>query len=306
MKILITSPSLNIHGGVRVLVEWANHLSRRGHTVAFQSDQGPAPKHWINFDSQVKIIYGKVVPPDFDPDVIVAGCPYLALRLRDQNTRAKKFFLLQMMEHLFGPQNQQYVNQCKESYNVPYPIFTISRWNECMLRRDFGRKGVTHYIGNGVSDDFKPDPAIKEKELTVLVEGWEGYNPAKDMQQVGPNVAKWLKEKYGAKIIAYSQFQIKTQPEVPDEFHHAPSPEDIVKLYQRAHILLKVGDDDLINGVNCLRCDYDEQQLKSIAGRLVEDEALRAELAANGLGYRERWLSWPRWMEIIDKTMQNG
>ena len=119
---------------------------------------------------------------------------------------------------------------------------------------------------------------------------------------------------------------------MPDEFHHAPSPEDIVKLYQRAHILLKasvydarscapveamacgtptaralhLGDDDLINGINCLRCDYNEEQLKAIAGRLVEDADLRAELAANGLAYRKRWLSWERWIEVVEKTMLYG
>ena len=296
-NILITCPTMNIHGGIRVLVEWSNHLSRRGHTVTFQIVQpvGYRWQSWIDFDPAVRVQVGQVISVDYD--IVVASTPTLALMLDSTNAPCKKFYLLQMLENLFEPNNKQWVDMCIESYKVSFPIIGISKWVEEEVRKHRG-DGKMYYVGNGVSDDFKPGQ--KDEGLTVLVEGWGGYpgnkNQAKDIELLACRVAEVLHNEYGAKIIAFSQFPL-FDPNKPygdlrharqyeyilSEYHEAPSREELVRLYQRPTFMLKAskydarscapveamkcgtvtvraierGDDDLINYHNAIVAPYD-------------------------------------------------
>lgn len=326
MKILIISPSLNIHGGIRVLVEWANHLSRRGHDVTLQVEGGNMAADWIDIDPTVTVRPGPLWTAGAY-DVAVAGTPSIALRL-DPVPGPKKFFLLQMAEDLFSPNDARYVKQCLMSYRVKMPIIGISKWVEEYVRNHGRNDGPMHYIGNGVTDHFRPGP--KDEPLTVLVEGWECYNPAKDVSNLGPRVAAHLKEKYGARILAYSQFPLRTSPGVPDEYYHAPPLNILVSLYQRAHLMLKAtrfdarscapveamacgtvtaraiekGDDDLIDGYNALCSGYRLEDLTANAERLIEDKKLRAALEKNGRKYRARYLDWDKWMQEVERIFE--
>jgi hypothetical protein len=116
-----------------------------------------------------------------------------------------------------------------------------------------------YYVGNGVSDDFKPGQ--KDEGLTVLVEGWGGYpgnnNQAKDVDLLACRVAEVLHNEYGAKIIAFSQFPL-FDPNKPygdlrharqyeyilSEYHEAPHGEALVRLYQRTTFMLKASKYD--------------------------------------------------------------
>lgn len=326
MKILIISPSINIHGGIRVIVEWANHLSRAGHDVTLQIENGDLHPEWISIDDAVS----KRPGPNWNPegyDVAVATTPYIATRLDGVQTSAKKFFLLQMAENLFAPDNRNYVSTCRRSYAVDMPIIGISQWVEEYVRQYRGDKKM-YYIGNGVSDHFQPGK--KDEGLTVLAEGWECYNPAKDVNNYGPKCAQHLKEKYGARIIAYSQFPLKTMPAVPDEYYHAPAIEILTSLYQRPKLMIKAtrfdarscapveamacgtvtaraiekGDDDLIHEYNCLKGPYSLDTLIHNAERILDSDTFRKQLEANGRKYRKRYLSWTKWMEEVEKIFK--
>jgi len=322
MKIMIITPSLNIHGGIRVLVEWANTLSRRGHEVTLQVENGMILQNWINIEEEVAVLPGAYWSAE-NFDIVVAGTPYIANRLDPMRTPAKKFFLLQMAEDMFAPGNLEYVGNCRRSYSVNMPIIGISQWVEGWVRKWRGNKQM-YYIGNGVSDNFTPGK--KDKDLTILVEGWECYNPAKDVENLGPKVAKHLKAKYKARIVAYSQFPIKTAKNVPDEYYQAPAPQKLVKLYQRPQLMIKAtrldarscapveamacgtvtaraieqGDDDLIHRYNCLRGEYDLDELIANAEKILDKEKLRKQLESNGAKYRKRFLSWDYWMEQVE------
>lgn len=324
MKILIVTPSLNIHGGIRVLVEWANYLSRRGHEVTLQIENGAMspPNGWIDIEPGVATLPGMFWRIS-DYDIAVAGTPNIANRM-DTQTGAKSFFLLQMAEDLFAPGNKGYVQQCLQSYRVNMPIIGISKWVEEYVKSK-GRTGKMYYIGNGVSDHFQP--GNKDEELTVLAEGWNGYNPAKDTGQITAKLAEWIKKTYGARIIAYSQFPAQHHQNVPDEYYTAPGTVEIKRLYQRSHIMIKAtrydarscapveamacgtptvrglvkGDDDLIHEKNCLRGGYDLEELMVLTRAMIENDDLRHKLTSNGLQYREKYLSWDYWIDQVEK-----
>lgn len=321
MKILILCPSLNIHGGIRVIVEWANRLAARDHDVTLHVANG-GPQEWIEISRAVKLQFGGHWTAN-NFDITIATTPPLALDLDSRRTTGEKFYLLQMAEHLFAPRTS-FERQAIQSYNVNMPIIGISKWVEGLIKREHGRKAPMYYIGNGVSEQFKP--GVKDKDLTVLVEGWECYNAAKDVNNLGPKVAKELKERYGVKVIAFSQFQLKTMPDIPDEYHQSLNAAQMAALYQRATITIKAsmydarscapvealacgtvtaraihqGDDDLIHGYNCLRSGYDYKKLFHNADRLLSDVLLRKKLEKNGLAYRKQWLSWDFWMDIVE------
>lgn len=349
MRILIISPSLNIHGGVRVLVEWANGFARRGHDVTLQSLQGGFPKNgnsenrWIDINPDVELLTsGNVNFPLNAFDVAIAGSPHIAHLLYAMPLNAKKFLFLQMCEEIFQPDNKQYVKTCIDAYKLPMPLISISAWNIEKILNEYARNPECpiHYVGNGVSDDFKPGK--KDDQLTILVEGWIGYNYAKDTDAIAPKVAKRLKEKYGARIIAYSQFPKNTRQfgnlpflqyqDVPDEYYTCPDTKTIATLYQRSHLLVKAsrydarscapveamkcgtptaraiieGDDDLQNNGNALRCEYSEEALFETACKIIDNKDTMQGLIENGLQYAETYLNWDYWIEEIEKIFNEA
>jgi glycosyltransferase involved in cell wall biosynthesis len=331
MKICYLSPTIaRPHGGIRVFFEHCNALAARGHEVTLQVMGSGMEKVWAHIDDRVSMRYGNIIADEFD--VVVAGWPPHALVLRDAKIKAKKFFLLQMAEHLFNPNDHRFSRICFEAYRVPFPIIGISRWVEYLVRTEGKRgDGTMYYIGNGVSDDFKPGK--KDSEITVLVEGWEPNNHSKDVNRIAAKVAARLKQEYGVMVLTYSQKdRLAFMPEVADEFYHVPTQAQLVKIYQRSHFILKAslldarscapveamacgcvpvrgirhGDDDLIDRFNCLRAGYDEKALYDNAVRLIENPALLQTLSENGLGYREPFLRWSAWGNILEDIFTKG
>lgn len=288
---------MNIHGGVRVIVEWANHLSCRGHNVTLQiiRPAGYRWENWIDIDSSVRIQVGQAINLN-GYDIAVATFPAAALAMDADSSFCRKFYFLQMAEHLFND-DPFWHQMCFQSYKVKMPIIGISKWVEEEVRKHRGDKTM-YYVGNGVSDDFKPGQ--KDEGLTILVEGWGGYpgnsSSAKDVDLLACRVAEVLHKEYGAKIIAFSQFPLfdpnkpygdlrhaKQYEYILSEYWEAPSREELVRLYQRPTFMLKAskydarscapveamkcgtvtvrsierGDDDLVNYHNSIVTPYD-------------------------------------------------
>lgn len=250
-NILILTPSMAIHGGTRILAEWANQLSRCGHPVTLQICQrhGYRWKPWVTIDFDVAIRVSTEINL-FGYDIAVAGFPHAALALDADSSYCRKFFFLQMAEHMFND-DPRWHEPCIRSYQVKMPIIGISKWVEEEVRK-FRGDGKMYYVGNGVSSEFVP--GTKDEGLTVLVEGWGAYpgnhNKAKDVDMLAPRVAEVLHREYGAKIIAFSQFPLIQLPHVAEynyilsEYHEAPSGADLVRLYQRPTFMLKASKYD--------------------------------------------------------------
>lgn len=322
MKIVITTPSLKTpHGGTRILNEWASRLSIHHHVTLFV-ETGNLKCDWYDLPKTVKISRNKLDIKN--SDCLIIGSPH-SIGLQ-KYAKGKCFLFLQMLEHLFNPANSTFELKCRQFYKSAHPMFSISKWNMDYLEA-IGRTGPTHYIGNGVNLEHFPIN-VQPKENIVLVEGWECTNHAKDVQYIAPKVAKRLKDD-GFKILAFSQLPLKTFVSVPDEYYHKPTLHEMNNLYSRAKILLKAtqydarstapleamtkgtptvraiinGDDDLVHMYNCLRVDYDEEQLYTASRVLLDDEKIYKKLSKTGLEYIQKY-NWDYWMGEIRKCIE--
>ncbi len=358
MNILIISPGFERpHGGLRVIAEWANTFTARGHQVTLQMT-GPnmtIGDEWCWIDPEVDIhVHASLKSSEYlannaKADVIITTTPEIAVHIdKQQFKRFKRFYLLQMLEHLFQS-NKYWQSVCNRSYAVSYPILSISKWNMEYLQKKIGRDPkYTHYIHNGVSEDFEPHK--KDKKLTVLVEGWVGYNHAKDVYNFNARAAKLLQEQYGKDItiLCYGQHEPDLHSEIFDagtgnELAVPADTEQIIDYCQRANFMIKAsrydarscapveamacgtptvrallkGDDDLTHEYNCLRSLYpgekasteEIEQLFELfwtnIERMIQDEALRDELAYNGLEYRKEHLDWNENIEQVEEIINS-
>lgn len=324
MKIFITIPAYSRNGGIRIILEWANRLSVN-HRV-FLRCLKPGKCDWFDISKRVFLEVDNSRLGECDCLIITS--PH-SIHFQDLSPRPPKVFVfLQMAEHLFRPGDAQWFKQCLRSYTSPHPVIAISRWNIELFKR-LGRTGETYYVGNGVNlEDFPLEFKPKDGR-TILVESPVPGNPSKDSKMIGAKVAARLR-KEGFYVIGYGTLR----PQAPmmhlafDEFVEKPNTKALNRLYSRATIMVKAthfdarscspmeamtkgtvtaraidrGDDDLIDGRNCLRSKYDEGELYKNAKRLLVDEDLRKQLAAAGYNHLQEY-SWPFWMDQIERII---
>lgn len=326
MKIFLTCPSFVPHGGIRIILEWANRLSRLGHKIVLynHSPHIKTPR-WFTLDKEITItsIYHKMS----DCDCLIITSPH-TIDFQDISCTPRKVFLfMQMMEDLFRPRDRQWKKQCMDFYLSPHPMFSISEWNINSIM-GLGRRAPTYYIGNGVNlDDFPIENPIKDGK-TILVEGWVPGNPSKDHNRIAPKVARKLKSQ-GYYILAYSQLSLDPEyADAVDEYYRLPKLSKMNDLYRRASILIKAsvcdaracapmeamtkgtvtvraienGDDDLIHGYNAVRCNYNESSLYRSCKGILQNRELLAELSLNCLQYVQEF-DWKYWMKQIEEKL---
>lgn len=320
MRVFLTCPTFVPHGGIRVLLEWANRLSRRGHEVTVRTDDR-RKCDWFAIDGNVSVEHDD---RSFqDSECVIVGSPH-GLEYLEREGPANRFAFMQMAEHLFRPNDRAWRVQCGEFYRTPYPLILISRWNRTLVER-WGRTGETHYVGNGVNLDDFPIVARPKIGSTVLVEGWMPGNPTKDFDRIAAKVSSRLRN-LGYRIVAFGQGSIAKDRyrRIPNEYYERPSLEKLNELYTRATILIKAskcdarscspmeamtkgtvtaraieqGDDDLTD-FNSLRCEYDSTELFDASLRLLRDRLFREGLAENCLSYVKR-NSWDDHMPRIE------
>lgn len=326
MRFFLTCPTLAPHGGIRVILEWANRLAQRGHQVVLRVTD-PRGCGWFALDERVYIAEDDGALRS--SQCLIVCSPHGADYLTRPDAPARRFAFMQMAEHLFRPRDKAWQRQCQKFYRTPHPLILLSRWNETMLR-GAGRAGPVHYVGNGVNlDDFPIDARAKDGRA-VLVEGWTPENPTKDWDRIGPQVAARL-GRMGWEVLAYGRHEPKHDDPyraVPTEFVARPSRARLSELYQRATILIKAshcdaracapmeamtkgtvtvraidqGDDDLVHNVNCLRTPYDVEALFAAAKLLLVNDQLRERLAAACLEYVTEH-SWDGVMDQVEQIL---
>jgi hypothetical protein len=326
MKIVITTPDFSVHGGIRIILEWANRLCEWHEVFIFSLKKDQC--NWFPISDNVSLITGDDLS---QYDCIIFTSPHSVDLFEREDLPNKQFLFLQMAEHLFRGKDPVWLKKCRDFYTADIPMFLISKWNAEMLKYIFGRSSEMHYIGNGVN--MEHFPIASENELNyndgkiILIEGWGNNTPAKDPDNIAPRVAKRLKRE-GYRIVAYTHKQNDIMPDVLDELHIKPSLEKMNALYASATILLKAtkydarscspmeamtkgtvtaraidfGDDDLIHEENCLRCEYSEDKLYDIAKRLLTDGALRNKLSYNCIAHVTKY-SWKYYMPMINKIL---
>lgn len=326
MRILIISPPFtNPHGGLRIIAEWANRLTKWHEVSLFCMHRDNPRKHeWITIHNKVNVVYN---PEQGEYDLCILTSP---MTMPYENLAIKKkVIFMQMAEHLFRPM-QDWQELCARMYLTRYPIISISKWNMAHIK-ELGRTGKTYYVGNGVN--FKDFPLVhlseaRKEKGTVLVEGWESGNQSKDPDHIAHTVAERLKAD-GYRIIAYSQLPIRHGIGIPDEYHCRPDLSTMNKMYERAEIMIKAtkydaracgpceamtkstptaraiiqGDDDLIDNVNCLRSSYNADHLYHNAKKLLTNQALRERLSLNCFDYVRNECDWNVIMPKINQIL---
>lgn len=319
MKLTITTPSLKVpHGGTRVLNEWASNLAIY-HDVTLYVQDGQTYCSWMPIRVKTSTRLSSISLAD----LVVIGSPH---SIHLERKAKKSLMFMQMAEHMFN-YNKTFNAQCAAFYNTPNLLLSISKWNiEYLLNQ--GRTGEIVYIENGINLNDFPIERSKKQDI-VLVEGWECGNQAKDTDYIAPQVAEWLSYE-GYKIIAYSQKPLKTLKHVPHEYWHRPTLKQMNDLYSRAKILLKAskydarstspmeamtkgtptvraiikGDDDLIDGVNCLRVEYDNKQLYKAAKKLLQNDELYDIISNNCIDYISK-MDWTEKIKEINEILTN-
>lgn len=316
MKILFVTPGLNPpHGGYRIIFEVATRLGAAGHEVAIHSLDRDTTCPWYKLSVPLQ--------PEYKPegfDILVLCSPHSIDLVGRIDCPPRVVLFCQMLEHLFKPHDAAWRKKCEEFYRSRHPVICTASWNLREIAKYKPSNAKSYVVGQGVNLEHFPIDCSPKDGTTVLVEGWESSNPAKDTDHIGPKVAKRLKAE-GYHIIGYSAKPLRTMSEAVDEYHQAPSLKVLNDLYKRATILLKAtkydaralspqeamtkgtvtaraiveGDDDLVDQVTCLRVGYHEEFLYRAAKKLLTQTALRQQLSEKCLAYVES-RDWDYWM----------
>ncbi|MFT3704648.1 MAG: hypothetical protein QM802_19945 [Agriterribacter sp.] len=320
MKIIYTLPGIETpHGGYRIVMEHLTRLQALGHEVALFVESNKTNCSW--YPHTFPIISTK---HDFKYyDCIVIGSPH-SIWLQDSIKSYQKCFLfMQMDERKFRTNDPFWDRLCRLFYTSKFPIIHGSLWGE-EICRSLGRTGPMHYIGNGVNFDHFPIEHSEKDGLVILLEGPFNKNPAKDVDQLALKVAQQLKREIPRLYVLAYGFDLTKNLSGIDEYIARPSLQEMNRFYRQASILVKAtkydaralspieamtkgtvtsraiisGDDDLINGYNSLRCDYDFDTLYQYSKSLLEHPAQRNILSENCIKYVQENCNWDK---IIDQ-----
>lgn len=310
MKIVYYLPGLGPCGGVRIVVEHCNRLAARGHDVSIITMSRGWPD-WI--DIQVPILN----PNQRAACDIVVATGHQTVRPAMWVNAKQRYYFVQMMEHRFYPENSRGWHTALESFRLAryeeFGVITIANWLKKEMLTRFDLPSVI--LPNGVNrNDFHPN--LGRRERAILVEG-DGRNSAKDTEGISWRVALSLREEFGVELWGYSA---STNPYMNkfDRFEMGPSTATMREMYSQAMFLLKAskyegracapveamacgtasvrgiisGDDDLQDRVNCLRTDYDYDEVMRAGLVMTQDARLRQKLHDGALQYADQHLAW--------------
>lgn len=324
MRIVITTPGFPIHGGIRIICEWANRLSEDNSVTMLTSTRSQTRPDWFPLNPRISITNKPTALKV--ADVLIICSPH-SIELEDHPYCPKKVFIfLQMMEHLFRPHDRKWRDLCDKFYLTRHPIILGANWNKEMLLR-MGRTGPIYYIPNGVNFDHFPIERKKEYRKTILLESPDSSNAAKDIDRLALKVAEKLSYK-GFQVIAYGAKPMGAFPFI-DQWYVKPNLDTMNMLYRKADLLVKAtlydaralapmeamtkqcvtaraivaGDDDLTDGVNCIKVNYREDLLYSAALLILEDEDIRNRLK-EGCWEHINKSGWDKPMEEIKRILK--
>ena len=321
MRIFITCPNINSHhGGIRVILEWANRLQDFGHEVIVYDQNKHLKCTW--FDLKARVVNNTYILKSCD--CLIVTSPH-AYNLLQSQFSGKRFVFLQMMEDMFNPKRTDFNNKCRILYNSPYDLISISEWNMRDLIQKHKRRSPMHYVGNGINLIDFPISKKPKSGKVILLESPEPTNWTKDVDRIALQVAERLFMQ-GYTIKGYG-LKIPKGYNIFSEFVVSPDSKTMNRLYEEATILLKCtkcdarstapmeamtkgtvtvrgiieGDDDL-NETNSFKVGYNlEEVYSAVMESLTTDISEKRE---NCYKHIETY-SWDYWMTKINNII-NG
>lgn len=214
MKITFLLPGISTHpvGGFKIVYEYANRLSKRGHEVSIVFDTKNGLKRhnlpeflrkilnyfivlifprWFQLDKNIKKIYANNITDDSIPtgDIVIATAIQTAFDVYNlSSTKGKKVYFIQ------GYENWNYSDKkVKESYKLGMKNVVISRWLKEIVDKSTCKSSV--YIPNGIDFDiFNIDRPIENRNPYSLSMMY--HNSELKGSKYGIEVIKNIKEKY--------------------------------------------------------------------------------------------------------------
>ena len=263
MKVTIlfhTSPR-KIGGGTKVLYEYANYLSEKGHAVeiAYMANQLwsnfhiPEPirrilarasiayrPRWFNLNSQIKkyplfSVNDKTV---HDGDVIIATDVRTAEPVaKKKKKKGKKFYFIQDYENWALPDKE-----VQKTYSLNLNNITVSNWLSGIVKKYSGIEPI--YIPNGINTDvfFSNNKIINRKPHSIVFQ--YRSNKAKGCKYA-IEVCKRIQEIYGdAEINVISNEDRPT--EIPDsfKFHHNITQNEVAEINRKSVVFICTSIDE--------------------------------------------------------------
>ena len=302
-------PSLEISGGVKVVLIHASYLQEEGWDVDLLIPE--TNKHLFEFQNHQFNVIGlnnAIVTVQYD---ILVATLYTTLYTVINYCKAKRrLYLVQSYETDFFSYGEFFRIIAEKTYNIPFGVeyITISKWCKTWLWEKYKKK--SRYAPNGIySNSFMQHKRnLNKTKIRILIEGDNSSN-FKNVDESFKIVEKLDKDKYEIWYMSY-----KARPKKwyrVDRFLNKVPFDKVGEVYEQCDILIKSSILDsfsypplemmatggysivvptggnieyLINETNCLfykQGDIDDA-IHSIK-RLIEDEVLQQNLYENGL-----------------------
>ncbi len=260
MRVCIPLIDVPYSGGVRVLVEMANGLSRRGHDCFFVSPKGtralpyPTIADTIEVGSRLPympnvrnivnaLLLGKLIP---ECDIVVANTWLSAFPVIDslKHTKAVGFYFIQGDERLFYSNHilgkiKSYM--ASRSYTLPLKWLTNSTWLRDRLQPEFHREAAIANPGVNISI-FKPIYSGKSisptrMEPLIIVSVGRSVPLLKGLADLLEATAI-ISHQANIRLILISQEDLRLHTPHPVEVYKPLTDQEIAEAYCKADIFV--------------------------------------------------------------------
>lgn len=260
MRITFISPTVNMGGGTKVIVIYAQQLMRMGHAVriispppqaaSFQgklkswlrgsgwpSDMPPPPKSHVDHsgvDHQVLESCRPVINEDVpDGDIVIATFWVTAewVNALAPTKGAKTYFIQghEVFSHL--P-----VASCRATYQLPFHKIVVSRWLENIMRTQYG-DGVVDVVPNSI-DRTQFFAARRGKQSVPTIGFLYSTVPLKGLEVIFESVRSVRARVPDLRIISFGSEYPTRELALPEgtEFFFSPPQDQIRNLYARCDV----------------------------------------------------------------------
>ncbi|OGH77829.1 MAG: hypothetical protein A3C10_03390 [Candidatus Magasanikbacteria bacterium RIFCSPHIGHO2_02_FULL_48_18] len=335
MKIIFLLPHLKISGGVKILLMYADRLSRKGHHVSVLVGN---PHAWrrqvINFFKikpswfstiQASIVRVKNFEEEYipDADILVTSVWYSAVQaLQYKRHSAKKFLFIQHDEKLYHAER----SGVEKAYCSSLEKIVVSSWLQDVVRDEY--HGDAFLLLNPIDREFFSPCRTRNEDGGIRIVmmhhsyAWKGTAE-------GISVVEALKKKYPTIRLILFGAREKTISVPHDEYYYNPPQKKIPELYSNADIYLCPSWDEGagLPSMEAMACrtalvTYDNggsrdfafdgktafvakhrdiADLKKKLDVCIRDSVLRKQIAESGYQYIRRMPSWEEQTQRLEQ-----
>ena len=236
-NIAFVLPALNISGGIMVALEHCRVLKNAGYDVTI-IDTDTAENKWCEFQNvKFPVLDSRGYKFEGVFDKAVATMWFTMNFLEDYANIRKRYYLVQGFETDFYEPNSPFRVEANQKYcpNIPVQFLTISKWCEKWLESQFEQH--PRYLPNGIhSKNYNPVERDFNGKIRILIEGDCGVS-YKNVDESFRITNQLDRDKFEVWYLSYN-----AKPKdwyIVDKFLHKVPFEEVGKIYQQCHILLK-------------------------------------------------------------------